>query len=167
MKILPILGLGLVVLFGCRVREIQPHKAAASMIGHPFPGFAFPSIQGRDSVRSQDLAGSTSLVVFWATWCEPCRREVEVLKRLHGSDSSLKIIGLSVDESPAAVPLLVNRLSMSYPVGIGALSLFSQLGLDEIPQGFVLDSKGMVRDTFGSSEEDQLLAAIRKARLPE
>ena len=167
MKIFPILGLGFVFLAGCRVGDGHVQGAAADMIDHPFPSFAFASIPGRDSVRSRHLAGSTSLVVFWATWCEPCREEVSVLKQLLKNDSSLKVIGLSVDESPAAVPLLVNRLSIPYPVGVGANTFYDSLKLESIPQSFLLDEKGILRDAFiGVVSDGALHQAIEKARQP-
>lgn len=167
MKILPILGFGLACLAGCRVGNGHGQGPAGDLVGKPFPGFAFASIPGRDSVRSRDLSGSVSLVVFWATWCEPCREEVGVLKTLIANDPSLKVVGLSVDDSPAAVPLLVNRLSIPYPVGTGANTFYDSLKLEEIPQSFLLDAHGIVRDAFvGVVSDGALHQAIEKARQP-
>jgi cytochrome c biogenesis protein CcmG/thiol:disulfide interchange protein DsbE len=161
------LAVGVLFLAGCRVGDGHVHGAAADMIGHPFPSFAFASVPGRDSVRSRDLAGSTSLVVFWATWCEPCREEVGELKQLMRNDPSLNVVGLSVDDSPAAVPLMVNRLSIPYPVGVGANIFYDQLKLEEIPQSFLLDANGIVRDAFiGVVSDGALHQAVEKARQP-
>jgi len=167
MKILPVLVLGILSLTGCRFGARHGERAAADMVGRPFPQVTFASLPGRDSVRIRDLAGATSLVVFWATWCEPCREEVGVLKQVLEQDSSLKIVGLSIDESPAAVPLLVNRLSIPYPVGVGANTFFDSLQLEVIPQSFLLDAKGIVRDAFaGAVDASTLRKAIEKARQP-
>ena len=168
MKLLPILGLSLLGLSGCRDGQSHARGAAVDLIGRPFPGFAFASNPGRDSVRSRDLAGSISLVVFWATWCEPCREEVPVLKDLLEKDPTLKVVGLSVDDSPAAVPLMVNRLSIPYPVGVGANTFYDGLKLEEIPQSFLLDAHGIVRDAFtGSVNVAILRQAIERAHQPE
>ncbi|HXP90809.1 MAG TPA: TlpA disulfide reductase family protein [Fibrobacteria bacterium] len=161
--------LGILLLFGCRIPGIHLRPSPENLLNHPFPSFAFASIPGRDSVRSTDLLGSPSIVVFWATWCAPCREEVGTLERVLKEEgpSGLKIIGLSVDDSPAAVPLLVDRLQIPYPVGVGANGFFYDLKLEEIPQVYVLDGKGIVRGSFtGGAEEPALLQAIADARKP-
>lgn len=168
MKPFHLLALGLFFLAGCRLHDSRVRGAAGDMIGRPFPGFAFASIQGRDSVRSRDLSGSVSLVVFWATWCEPCREEAGVLKQLLKEDPTLKVVGLSVDESSAAVPLVVNRLAIPYPVGVGANTFFDRMKLEEIPQSFLLDANGIVRDAFvGAVSDAALHKAIETLRQPE
>ena len=168
MKTLPVFALGFAFLFGCRVGDGHAQGASADLIGKPFPGFAFASVPGRDSVRSRNLAGSASLVVFWATWCAPCRDEVGVLKTVLEKDPSLKVVGLSVDDSPAAVPLLVNRLSIPYPVGVGANAFYDSLKLEEIPQSFLPDAGGIVRDAFtGAVDAATLQRAIALARQPK
>jgi len=170
------LALGFLLLSGCK----RPHLGLLSrfhhnpvpedLVGHPFPDFAFASIPGRDSVRSGDLKGSSpSLVVFWATWCAPCREEVGVLEKVLKDEGpgNLKIVGLSVDDSPTAVPLLVDRLQIPYPVGVGASPFFYDLKLQEIPQVYVLDGQGVVRSSFTDvADEATLRRAIAKARLP-
>ena len=170
------LALGFLLLSGCRIphlhallSRLRPKPAPQDLVGRPFPSFSFASTPGRDSVRSTDLRGTPSLVVFWATWCEPCREEVGTLEQVLKDEgpSGLKIIGLSVDDSPAAVPLLVDRLRIPYPVGIGANGFFYGLKLEEIPQIFVLDASGQVREAFtGEVDPAALRRAIAQARKP-
>jgi|GEM_PF-1648200 cytochrome c biogenesis protein CcmG/thiol:disulfide interchange protein DsbE len=178
MKKLPTaLVLAFLLLSGCRIPHLQallshlhPHPTPEDLVGRPFPSFAFASIPGRDSVRSNDLKGSSpTLVVFWATWCAPCREEVGVLEQVLKDEgpAGVKIVGLSVDDSPAAVPLLVDRLQIPYPVGVGASPFFYDLKLEEIPQVYVLDDSGVVRSSFTEvADESTLRQAIAKARLP-
>jgi thiol-disulfide isomerase/thioredoxin len=48
-----------------------------------------------DIVSSADY----TLLVFWASWCKPCRREIPDLKNLisRSRDKALKLITISVD----------------------------------------------------------------------
>lgn len=152
------------LLLGCE------RDASQDMVGKPFPAFSFPQPGGIDSVKRAHLEGSPSLVVFWATWCGYCLDEVEELRKLlarHGADS-LKIVGLSIDESPAAVPLMVSKYSIPYPVGTGALPLFDSLGLKALPHSFLLDAQGDVarsfHGAFPASVFDEALAELKSKK---
>ena len=137
------------------------------MIGSAFPAFSYPEAMGTDSVRSASLTGHPSVVVFWATWCPGCLTEMKMLKTLQ-TDTGFRGVGvalLSVDDPPAGVSLALPRLQIPYPVGVGAGPLLSSFQLDEIPQSFVLDAKGVVRTAFtGEMTREALLAAVQRAR---
>jgi len=52
-----------------------------------------------------DYRGRILLVNFWATWCEPCRREIPLLKSLRRQRSAdaLEIVGIAVDFRDAVI----------------------------------------------------------------
>ncbi|MEN9308873.1 MAG: hypothetical protein RL173_2805 [Fibrobacterota bacterium] len=139
-----ITALTLLGLTGC---EKDPAQA---LVGKPFPSFALPTPGGTDSVKSSQLQGGPALVVFWATWCGPCGEEVEELRQVLSEyqGRGLKIVGLSVDETAAPVPLMVQKLSIPYPVATGALPLFDSLKLESLPQSFLLDKNGVIKESF-------------------
>lgn len=48
----------------------------------PVAAFTLQLLDG-GQVRSNDLAGKTVVLAFWATWCEPCRKELPELSALY------------------------------------------------------------------------------------
>ncbi len=152
------------ILGGCHA------DPARKLVGSPFPAFALPSPGGRDSVRLSQLAGNPALVVFWATWCGPCGEEVGVLRQILSKYQShgLKIVGLSIDETAAPVPLLVERLKIPYPVATGALPLFDHMGLESLPQSYLLDKNGLVVESFTGAVParafEQAIEALEKSK---
>jgi thiol-disulfide isomerase/thioredoxin len=117
-------------------------------------------------IASKDFAGKTHLVVFWATWCNPCRMEIDELKAVRAQfPTDFEVVGLSVDETVSAVPLMIQETGMNYPVAVGAFSLFDSLGFDGIPKSYLVDRNGIVRQEFdGLVDRGQLAAAITRAQ---
>jgi len=145
---------------GCK----RERTNSTALVGKPFPSFRFPASGGADTVTLEQFKGRPSMVVFWATWCAPCREEVEQLRQVLSAYQGigLRIVGLSIDETATPVPLMVQKLSIPYPVGTGAQPFFDSLGLEYIPQSFLLDSKGDVVDAFGFVTADQFKQGIDK-----
>lgn len=51
-------------------------------MGRPAPLFIAEDLTG-EKVRLSDFRGKTVLLNFWASWCDPCRREFPQLKRVN------------------------------------------------------------------------------------
>lgn len=145
-------------LSGCKTDKSK------ALVGHPFPAFKLPASGSADSLSQDQLKGSVSLVVFWATWCPPCREEVGPLREVYDKYRSrgLKIYGLSIDETATPVPLMIQKLSIPYPVATNALPFFDSLGLESIPQIYLLDTTGTVVDASGPITADDLSPFIEK-----
>jgi thiol-disulfide isomerase/thioredoxin len=112
------------------------------------PQIALPDIAG--AVHSlSDWKGRPLVVNFWATWCDPCRREIPLLKKLRHQRSaeSLEVIGIAVD-SPDAVAQYTRAIGIDYPVLIGekdGLAAIEALGMDTVfPFTVFADRRGRI-----------------------
>jgi thiol-disulfide isomerase/thioredoxin len=67
-----------------------------------------------------DYRGRILLVNFWATWCEPCRREIPLLNTLQGEHRSegLAVVGIAVDTRRSVVDFL-KATPLHYTVLVG------------------------------------------------
>lgn len=87
------------------------------------------------------------LLVFWATWCPPCRREVpELIKLKEEIDSSIfEIVAVSVDEKRDVLPKFMKENKINYTVlhdeGGEVAIMYEVRG---IPYNLLIDKKGMV-----------------------
>jgi len=93
--------------------------------------------------------GRPLVVNFWATWCDPCRREIPLLKKLRHERSaqSLEVIGIAVDSTDAVVQY-TRTIGIDYPVLIGekdGLAAIEAFGMDTVfPFTVFADRQGRI-----------------------
>lgn len=131
----------------------SPHDPAAPgvperRIPEQLPAISLPDVAGRTRSLAE-WQGRPLLVNFWATWCEPCRREIPLLKSLRHERAGdrLEIVGIAVDY-PDPVLKYAKSHGIDYPVligdkgGLGAVSAF---GMDMVlPFSVFADRGGQV-----------------------
>jgi len=81
------------------------------------PSFSLDDLRGtpRDL---QVFKGNVVLLHFFATWCEPCVREISALQRLTeiARDKPLKIVAIDVAEVDLRVRAFFQKLPVNFPV---------------------------------------------------
>ena len=81
----------------------------------PAPDFALAGLDGGPGSLSQ-LRGSVVLLNVWASWCEPCRRVLPQLQRLHERHSAADLVVLGVShEDPGPARQYLEELGVGYP----------------------------------------------------
>jgi thiol-disulfide isomerase/thioredoxin len=151
-----------------------PESAATSpeprKIPETLPDFALPGLDGRPH-RLSDWKGRPLLINFWATWCEPCRREIPLLEsiRRESASNGLEIVGIALDQ-PGSVREFAKKLGINYPVLIGesgGLEAAQAFGMDTVlPFSVFADARGdIVTLKVGELHQDEahlILADLRE-----
>lgn len=121
--------------------------------------------------KLSDFQGKVILLNFWATWCAPCRREIpdlnQISKELDADE--FKIIGVSIDQNPAALQNYLQTNPISYTVVHEQGDLISKYmqatgnTQDVIPQSFLIDKNGKIVETIiGARSKADFLQLINK-----
>ena len=97
---------------------------ALAAVGVHAPDFTLPAAPGgpsRGRFRLADHIGQRPVVIlFWATWCQPCTQELPVYQQLYQryGAARLTVVGISMDnpDNVAEVGPLARQLGLTFPV---------------------------------------------------
>ena len=130
-----------VLLVGCN--QLAP---AGPYEGMTAPRFVAPLASG-GSLNLSELRGKPVVLVFWATWCGPCRYEVPHVNKLYREvGDTAHVLGINAGESQAKVVEGMKVLGIEYPAVMDADgSIVRAYQAQALPLVLVLDPKGRVR----------------------
>jgi peroxiredoxin len=120
----------------------SPDSPAANL------NFTLKDMNGAD-IRLAELKGKVVLLNFWATWCGPCRLEIPWFVEFQEKykDRGFRVVGISVDDPPEALPPFAKRFKINYPLIVGADREDVQKAYGPIfgvPITFLIDRNGRI-----------------------
>jgi len=117
------------------------------------------------SLSLSELAGKGVLLNFWATWCEPCKREMPVLARLHERYAGLHftVVGVTDDKRPRVERWLEDH-PQPFPVLYDPESrLRERFGAEVLPYTVYVGPDGRVAGAVaGTLQEPRAAEAIER-----
>jgi len=108
------------------------------------------SIDGQE-INSESCKGKVALIVYWATWCAPCREEIPTLIALRNdfSNQEVDIIGVSLDQASKSIEPFVTANKINYDIARNNESLDEAFGpIRYIPTIVILDQEGKVHQRY-------------------
>jgi thiol-disulfide isomerase/thioredoxin len=139
---------------------------ASPLLERAAPNFDLETLYG-GSVRLSSLRGRPVFLNFWATWCEPCLRELPafvdfmaeqpeggpVILAVNSGEPAARIEAFLAEQGIKGIPIL---LDLDYSVS-------TAYGADRIPMTFVIDAAGVVREMHvGELKLDDLRAYVEQ-----
>ena len=115
--------------------------------------------------------GSPIVISFWATWCKPCKKELNNIAEVYEDwqdETNVKIIAISIDDSRSMskVNPYVNASDWDYEVYLDTNSdLKRAMGVSTVPHTFLLNAeKEIVWQHRGyiDGDENELYKEIKK-----
>jgi peroxiredoxin len=144
-------------------------------------GFAQQSVP---SVALIDLAGKTvdtgdvwsehegpTLFCFWATWCSPCKRELNNYLELYPDwqeETGVEIVAVSIDDqrSKNRVAPYVNSAMWDYTVLLDPNQDFARsMGVINVPHTFLVNSEGQIiwqHNNYADGDEEEVYEELLK-----
>lgn len=128
------------------------------------PSANVKTLEGQ-TINIQELgkSGKITVISFWATWCSPCKKELDAIKDYYEEwqeKYGVELVAISVDDarSAAKVPAMVKEKEWAYRILLDpARELQTAANIQAVPHTFVLDQSGnIVFEHNGYTPGDEL-----------
>jgi len=145
---------------------LQAFGDAPGELGSRLPEFLVRDLHGY-RLSSSELRGKVVLIDFWATWCQPCKKEMPGYQRLLNKYRSrgFAVIGFKFDtmadtESPIS---FAKKLGVDYPLAVADDDLKNKFGgIEGLPTTMIYDRDGILRrKVVGFEYTDAFEAAVK------
>jgi peroxiredoxin len=147
-----------------------PAKAEVTCKGKPEVGknassFSMASVNGGAKMGIDK--GKVTIVDFWATWCEPCKKSFPKYQDLYVKykASGLEIVAVSVDDEKKDIPDFVKTYGAKFPVGWDEGHKIAECyHPPNMPSAYVIDKTGVIKfvhNGYHDGEEKELEKEIK------
>lgn len=155
-------GLAWIFVSADRSGRSTSGKIPAPQQGFPAPYFELKTLEG-ESVKLSDLRGQAVLVNLWATWCPPCRAEMQSLEEMHQEYKEQGFVVLAVNmtqqDDPSAISPFAEKLALTFPILLdetGAVAKAYQM--QSLPSSYFIRRDGMINEVvIGGPMSEALL----------
>ncbi len=129
-------------------------SAAVTGGGLKAPIFTLDSLttKGRVSITP----GKVTIVDFWATWCEPCKRSFPFFQELYMKyhASGLEIAAISVDDDKRSILGFAKTFRTSFPIAWDMhKDIVTQYNPQTMPTTYIVDKSGVIRHVHKGFKE--------------
>lgn len=116
-------------------------------VGQDVPDFSFTTIDGK-SYQMSELKGKTVLLVFFATWCAPCMKELPQIEKeiweVYKSKDFM-LIALGREHSMEEIVKFNKKKGFTFPIGPDPeRKIYSQFFSYYIPRNVLVSKEGKI-----------------------
>lgn len=144
-----------------------------NLIVKTLPSVKLVDMNGK-SVNTAALGFKGPVVIsFWATWCSPCKRELNTIHELYTDwqeETGVNLVAVSIDDekTKAQVPVYVDGKGWEYLVLMDPNGDFKRaMGVNNVPHTFLINEAGEIvysHNNYAPGDEDKLYDEIKKLK---
>jgi len=159
-----ILALGVVWIF---VSADRSGTSTSGKIPAPQQGFLAPDFELKtpagETVKLSDLRGQAVLVNLWATWCPPCRAEMQSIEKVYQEykDKGFTVLAVNMtyQDDPLAVMPFVDEQELTFPILLDETGgMANAYQLRSLPSSYFIRRDGIINEVvIGGPMSEALL----------
>ena len=164
--------LGILIIVGFNNRYFAQNSE-----GRVIPAIDLKTVDGKIISSSKfSNNGKPMIIDFWATWCKPCKKELDAISEDYTDwtkETGVKLIAISIDESRSSSKVGTDAKShgWDFEVYIDENQDFKRaMNVGDIPQVFVINGNGEIvwqHSGYVDGSEAHLLEIIKKVERGE
>lgn len=145
--------LGGAIGWGILAPSLAPREAASGVgrqrapeRGLPIGDFELTQLDG-EKVRLSDFRETPVVINFWASWCEPCKKEMPVFEAVYSEQpEEFVILAVNPDEGRDTAEKFAGSLGLTFPILLDEnQDMQKQLMVRGLPTTFFVDAEGVLR----------------------
>jgi cytochrome c biogenesis protein CcmG, thiol:disulfide interchange protein DsbE len=113
----------------------------------PAPDFALPRLDAEGHLKLASLRGKAVVLNFWASWCNPCKKEAPELQAAarRWTGKGVVVLGIDAQDFSGDAKSFIRRYKINYPVvRDGSGKVVGKYGVEGFPETFFVDRKGRI-----------------------
>jgi len=136
------------------------------------PDITVKTLEGKaKKIQSYNTNGKITVLSFWATWCSPCKRELDAISDMYEDwqeDYNMELVAISIDNSRTftRVKGMVQAKGWDYEVLSDIKqSLQQAMNFQDVPYTFIIDTNGKIVYThsgYNPGDEDELEEKLKE-----
>lgn len=136
------------------------------------PSVDLKTLDGKTvNIKDYISKDKVTIMSFWATWCSPCKRELDAIMEIYPDwqeEYDVQLLAITIDDarSLAKVPGMVETKGWDYTVLADVKrELQKSLNFQTVPQTFLIDKNGEIVYThsgYSPGDEFELEDEIKK-----
>jgi peroxiredoxin len=141
--------------------------STSGQIPAPQQGFLAPDFELKtptgEAIRLSELRGQAVLVNLWATWCPPCRAEMQSIEKAYQEykDQGFTVLAVNMtyQDDPLAIMSFVNKQGLTFPILLDETGdMATAYQLRSLPSSYFIGRDGMIHEVvIGGPMSEALL----------
>lgn len=134
------------------------------------PSVNLKTLDGQNiNTSSIENDGKPIIISFWATWCSPCKRELNNINDVYEDwvdETGVRVIAISIDDTRQVFKVgpYVEGVAWEFDVLLDTNGDFKRaMNVNNVPFTFILDGEGNIvyeHNNYAEGDEDEMYAII-------
>jgi cytochrome c biogenesis protein CcmG/thiol:disulfide interchange protein DsbE len=91
---------------------VHPSQQTKIIVAPSYVSLSLDAVVGGTTTLGANMDGRPTLLVVWATWCEPCRRELPEIQSFARSNPGIKVVTVNLGDDVDSVATFLDEVDV-------------------------------------------------------